>query len=39
MSQVTAENKDLPIKTLQNNAPAIFGMGLRLYLQQIGLLK
>ena len=27
MSQVTAENKDLPIKTLQNNAPAIFAWG------------
>ena len=39
MAELVAENKDLPIKTLQNNATELFGMGLGKYLKQIGIMK
>ncbi len=34
-----AANKDLPLKTLQNNSTELLGMGLGKYLKQIGIMK
>ena len=39
MTDLISGNKDLPIKTLQNNATEVFGVGLGKYLKQIGILK
>ena len=34
-----AANKDLPVKTLSNNAKELFGMGLSRCLKDLGILK
>ena len=39
MSDLMAANKDLPLKTLQNQATQLLGMGLGTYLKQIGVMK
>ena len=38
VAELTSVNKDLPIKTLSNNATALFGMGLGKYLKDQGIL-
>ncbi len=39
MIDLVAENKDLPIKTLQNNANELFGMSLVRYLKETGIIR
>jgi len=39
ISELMAENKDLPLKTLANSAKELLGMGLGTYLKSIGILK
>ena len=39
ISELMAENKDLPLKTLANNAKELLGTGLATYLKSIGILK
>ena len=39
MAQLMGENRDLPLKTLNNKVAELFGMGLGKYLKSIGIMK